>query len=132
MYKGQSKICILLNTRDHLVGTVNNGRPLIIFLYLGDAWLGGYDMNKNDVFVWLDGSPVSDTFSNWYPGKPSSSSEDFMMISSGLWENWDLLFPPGDGLPALCEGKVSRCPRSSDNVSLPKRAESLWENRIGI
>ena len=51
------------------------------------AWIGGRDRFGNDVYYWLNGTPVEDGYTNWAIAEPDGGSHDAMYIRHN--ENWE-------------------------------------------
>ena len=58
-------------------------------------WIGGSDVNNNDVNRWLDDTLVATGYTNWYPGgqwnpEPSNGNQNHMLIwlDDGTWGDW--------------------------------------------
>ncbi len=63
--------------------------PINVFESLGGShfWLGGSDLNNENVHRWMDGHLVESSYTNWASNEPSNGNEDYIGInqSDGLW-----------------------------------------------
>ena len=51
-------------------------------------WIGGSDtLNLDDIHRWLDKTPVSSAYTNWWSSNPHNGNENWMSIqlSGGQW-----------------------------------------------
>ena len=56
-------------------------------IYFSDwTWIGGYDQFNNDVYYWLDGTPIDDSETYWALDEPDEANHDFMYIRDD--EDW--------------------------------------------
>ena len=60
----------------------------------GDPWLGMIASNGDNIFEWLDGTGVADTFSAWNTGEPNNPVSEncgYLFVSGsvkGKWNNY--------------------------------------------
>ena len=54
------------------------------------AWIG-LQRKSNSLFYWIDGTPLQDQYTNWWPGEPNNAkgNEDavYMSIDGGKWSD---------------------------------------------
>ena len=64
-------------------------------------WIGGRDQFENDVYYWLDGSPVDNFDTNWAIDEPDGGTHDYMYIRDN--EDWAWGDEPDVSRRVLCE-----------------------------
>ncbi|XP_023560866.1 CD209 antigen-like protein E isoform X1 [Octodon degus] len=75
----------------------------------GRTWIGLSDLNKEGVWHWVDGSPLSNSFKKyWNPGEPNSSGEEDCAEYKG--DGWN------DSICShkkfwICKRSANSCPR---------------------
>ena len=62
---------------------LHGGCNVMIHLYISGLWIwiGAWDKYNNDVFYWLDGTPVSNGYTNWNraSGEPDEGSDNYVL-----------------------------------------------------
>jgi hypothetical protein len=69
-----------------------------LFTDLGTYWLGGYDPDGDNVFEWVDGTPVE--YDGWLNNQPDSVGQGCMQFWNGAWDDLQC----GNTRAYICEG----------------------------
>ena len=56
----------------------------------GSAWVGGWDIENNNIYKWLDTTAVSSGFTNWHTTNPDHGTKNYMEILFDDWRWGDL------------------------------------------
>ena len=103
------------------------------------AWIGGHDAGRDDMFEWVDGSPLSDQgYSNWASGEPThvwgeTLEEDCMLMVAqhggvnGTWNDSPCSNPSSAYQATGC---VCRIAGESERVRIRPPRITFFETRI--